>query len=477
MKTLKMIIADDEYIVLNGLKNILDWVSLGVEIIGEAKTGEELEKQILEKRPDIVISDICMSGKTGLEVLKNISEQEIATSFVFLSGYSNFSYAREAIKYHAVDYLLKPVDENALKEVIVSIRKGREADEKDTSSSGKFYDNDKMFSVLVIRPKVGGNRRIVLDYLIQKNYDAFISKGDVCVIFSRESEEISHLTEMKKLFYKLLNDLSVDLVGACGKEFNGISRIIESYNDALISIQYSYFFDESRLYQRDDITLFINHKKYDLKQCLASLTSAVEACDIPKMNEAVDQMSETIMCESLGKKDVAIMKLFSVIDFVRHSINNNVFKDFYNHDVALNALNATEKYGEAVRYLKDFLCEYFGLFQNNHTENKKNIIRDIKKYIEDHLSEDITLESVSKMVYMNMYYLSVYFKKHTNMNFKDYVLKIKMEKALYYIKETNAKIYEISDMLNFCDQKHFSKMFKKYYNITPTALRNSLNKK
>jgi two-component system, response regulator YesN len=98
-------IADDESIIRDGLKCILDWESLGFELCGEAANGEDTLQAILTLKPSLVLLDIRMPKMHGLEIVKAAREKKYKGKFVILSGYSDFKYAQEAIKY-GVDFYL-----------------------------------------------------------------------------------------------------------------------------------------------------------------------------------------------------------------------------------------------------------------------------------------------------------------------------------------------------------------------------------
>ena len=103
----RMILIDDEAVILRGLKQLVDWEQLNIEIAGEATDGIEGLNMIRQLNPDIVISDIAMPNLNGIELLKTVHNEKIGTKVIFLSGYQEFSYAKEAVKYGAEDYLLK----------------------------------------------------------------------------------------------------------------------------------------------------------------------------------------------------------------------------------------------------------------------------------------------------------------------------------------------------------------------------------
>ena len=106
-----VIIADDEPWILFKIKSVFKWQEYGIELIGETTSSDELLSMIEEKKPDIVFTDINMPGKSGIEVVKRVREKAADTLFVLISGYSDFSYAQQAIEYGVFSYLLKPVTE------------------------------------------------------------------------------------------------------------------------------------------------------------------------------------------------------------------------------------------------------------------------------------------------------------------------------------------------------------------------------
>ena len=110
----KVIIADDEPLVLFKLKNIFNWSKYDFELVGEAANSEELIKLINEKNPDAVFTDINMPNMSGIELIKTMRENKCKAVFIIISGYADFKYAQEAINQGVFSYLLKPVSsENA----------------------------------------------------------------------------------------------------------------------------------------------------------------------------------------------------------------------------------------------------------------------------------------------------------------------------------------------------------------------------
>ncbi|MDE6220283.1 MAG: response regulator, partial [Lachnospiraceae bacterium] len=104
------ILADDEISILRELENAVDWAELGIQLVRLATNGQDALSAILEFRPDFAIIDIKMPDLDGIEVIQKTRKLGILTDFIILSGYDSFSYAKDAIRYGAKAYLLKPLD-------------------------------------------------------------------------------------------------------------------------------------------------------------------------------------------------------------------------------------------------------------------------------------------------------------------------------------------------------------------------------
>lgn len=130
---LKLIIADDEPAIRTAISAIINWKSMQIDLIGTCKNGPETLNMILEKKPDIVLTDIKMPGMSGLELIAKTAETDLVIEFIILSGYADFEYAKQAIKYRVSNYLLKPCNENQIMEAVqkaaLEIRKRKKINE------------------------------------------------------------------------------------------------------------------------------------------------------------------------------------------------------------------------------------------------------------------------------------------------------------------------------------------------------------
>ena len=112
---IKVVIADDEYRICELIHRLVDWQSLDMEVVAMANDGVEALQIIKEYLPDILITDIRMPGLSGLELIEQASRIAPDIGFIIISGYSEFEYAKKALSFAVVDYLLKPINKEELR--------------------------------------------------------------------------------------------------------------------------------------------------------------------------------------------------------------------------------------------------------------------------------------------------------------------------------------------------------------------------
>lgn len=115
---LRLLIVEDEDLIRQSLEHIIDWQSLGVEVVGSCRDGIEAYDTIIDENPDIVLTDIKMPGLDGLALVERVAELDLNCVFVILSGYADFSYAQKAMRYNVQFYLTKPCNEKEIAEAV-----------------------------------------------------------------------------------------------------------------------------------------------------------------------------------------------------------------------------------------------------------------------------------------------------------------------------------------------------------------------
>lgn len=226
---LKLMIVDDEQLILEGLKVIVEWEELGVTIIGTANNGKEALEFVVNHEVDIVMTDIRMPEMNGLELIKNIREKRPDIRCILLTGYQEFEYAREALRYGAAAYLLKPIDEDELCELIKDI--------------GKNYEKNKISS---LKQELMKNDIYNIPYEIERRLVNCIICGDsvnIPEIINEIFKEFSNLNIELERFLLVLRDI----LALIRRNVTEMGYDISEFNDEIKTFfEKSYFIDDMK---------------------------------------------------------------------------------------------------------------------------------------------------------------------------------------------------------------------------------------
>jgi len=132
----KVVLADDEIWMNIGLKKQIEDIDLPFVVVGEANDGISALDEVKEKQADVLFSDIRMPGMDGIHILEKLQQEKIDTKCVLVSGYADFKYAQEAVRYNAYDYLLKPVKQEDLERVLQNLQKAFLSENKAGNQDG-----------------------------------------------------------------------------------------------------------------------------------------------------------------------------------------------------------------------------------------------------------------------------------------------------------------------------------------------------
>lgn len=132
----KVLIADDEPLIREGISESLDWKALGMSIVGMADDGEEALQIVRREKPDICLIDICMPKMNGLDLISKIKAENPNTITIIITGHDEFDYAQKAVKLNVFDYILKPVIEDELLKVVEKAKKELET----AAGKKKWYE-------------------------------------------------------------------------------------------------------------------------------------------------------------------------------------------------------------------------------------------------------------------------------------------------------------------------------------------------
>ncbi|WP_339308285.1 response regulator [Paenibacillus sp. FSL R5-0519] len=528
MKTIRMILADDEPVILRGLKMLIDWQELGIEIVGEAYDGNELIELIDRCNPELIVSDICMPGQSGIDVIKHVQTSRRAPKVVFISAHKEFEYAQEALKYGALDYLVKPVNTQQLELVIEKaislIRAETEEERKREKLQHLERDNeDRTFEELLERLTDGDHHAIqilqnsltledgmlaticacdysrsvqdqlrwqkrerkLIDFAITNvmreslrtiPLSLFFRKGEMfCYLILSEDRRLpvqvsTTVRDQIKSYLKL--DMTIGVGGAV----SSLQETFFSFNQALEALDWAYFLGPGHVnsYTLSSDTSAAQLHVEELKSRF--FEQLIQAVDAEALHEPLSELLLAIKQAATGNKHAAVSGVYDMLISLRQYLQAlDVSLEFLNEDfkMLLQRLNEYNTFQEVESFLTEFIADIYSTVKNN-LGNKEHVqIKRVKDYIETHYAENITLDSIAALIFMNPSYFSTFFKKHTGQNYKQYLTEIRMKHARRMLLYSDLMVYEIAERVGYNSARLFSDMFRKYYGQIPQEFRNS----
>ncbi len=528
---LKAIIADDEQVILNGLTKMIRWEDFGVEVVATATDGDKALEAIRQFHPNIVISDVKMPHKTGLEVYDALSDEEKGKiKFIYVSAYQEFDYVKAALSKGAVDYLLKPVRKADLEKVIdkavgqiadqntVDIFKEDQnrpnikdmfnnMDEGYQYTKNVIYDafakseydfEDKFFVGLCVGILGIGSSLEAASYEKQKlmrfviynrireyiiddyNNNGFVVRKDdnscnlVAIIDNSKAESFVEeiIVPMK---HKVENEFDVTLCVGIGSRTNDIEEINVSYNSAKFAYDL-YYFEEKEIIDINRVDLPVVGEGEGIEE-YNKLAERVFASVATKNDNLADDIRSTfVQIEKMhyGNKDAAmsICLAFSGKLFEKLKSFDFVQGNFTEHqETLLREMNSKKTYSELAEYLTEYYDNLmFKAYQNVQAKDVSVIVQ-VKEYLHENYMQDISLKQLADMACVSPSYFSTFFKTATGENYKSYLIGIRMEEAVKLVINTDLKTYEIAEKVGYNNVRRFVDAFKNKYGSSPMEYR------
>ncbi|MBP5453363.1 MAG: response regulator [Lachnospiraceae bacterium] len=515
----KVLLVDDEPFIIQGLSMLIDWKKEGFDIVATASNGEEALEYIKSEAPDIVFADIKMPNMTGIDLLKKVYEEKISSAkFVILTGFDDFDYARSALKYKALDYLLKPIGKeellNVLKKAAAELNVGMKAKENEVVRQREEYsrriisvlrgkadsetvafvknylgdikgvryisfeldenseknallsDEEKRLSLKALYTRlvslVGADFRVIYDVSLRgKNYDVGVILSDDLLKGESENDYIESLKE------KLTDSFDFDISVLVGSKVSSIEKLSDSCMGVLVA---------------NFVTGFQSNKgngKWEVKEKSVDKAFIDELLHFVYTNdtEAIKENAKKLV--SLFKKsDSRIVGM--VINYMMFELSHMVVKTDESIDqteaieyISKNAFEGTDlgNNDESISLLLTDFAEYIYQLRTNQSGG---VIKQVEEDIRVNYKNNITLKELGKKYFINSAYLGQLFKNKYGISFKDYLHKIRIEKAEELLINTDLKTYEVAEAVGYKDVDYFINRFIEDKGCTPAKFRKQI---
>ncbi len=514
---IKIILVDDESLVLIGLQGMINWEEHGYKIVGTANNGLQAIELIDSLHPDIIITDIKMPQKTGIDLVRHYhSLRKTLPLFIILTSFEEFNYAKQALQYGACDYLVKlELDQPTLLETlnkaknrlikIGSVDSNPNPPEHDlTSFRDKFFI--RLYSNLFETPQAFEIQKENL----QLDFSASAYTVAYCKITSNLENDINNRFQLYTSSVKIIENTiskylpcyitSLDLqylsICFCSDDIDTIQTalqqscsMVNSYFKVSLlcsvgsSVTYPLMLHTSyrqaknnfsKLTSQSPIQILhatdtpITVDTFDLKKYTAQLATAFEEFNDVLLYEALtnivadfkNQVDFTTVLDSTC--ELLYMSITLIPD--GEAILHRIFSDAPNSFRSIYKCKTTAECCDKLIQLRDGLQIEF---QSSHKNHKQKLIKDVESYILNNLDKKLSLQEVSAIFNFSSNYLSQLFAQFGSYNYVEFVTRARIEKAQTMLLYENKKIYEVADSLGFENAFYFSKVFKKTIGVSP----------
>lgn len=524
---LKVLLVDDEPFIIQGLSVLVDWEAEGFEIVATKSNGMDALDYLRENHVDLVFCDIKMPGMTGLQLLEHIRKENISEAyFVILSGYGDFSFAQQAIRYNCTDYILKPMDKAVLLELLDKVRSQMEIELEEEQSQRTFQRAYLERNVITLL--TGKYDSVNLEYV--KNHMQ-LSEG-VCyvdlefadILRLKEEKEEGELKSLQRELYKITQEilrgdsthcvydvspddsyydvgilmcdymaakdgksveeyletfcksleklLDYQVVMFVGKKVKDISSISQSYGSACILRSMEPFRAEKQIYYYEK-EIQVGSGEALCKQSLDDLIGAIEINDKILIHQKVEVLYEEMQKIGLGSSDTITLNinylLFHLIHLATEQ-DNEVDQDEILHFISEHSFEKGILRGGSI-HLTKFSSEFADYLVQLRKNVSRGVLQDIEREIRSNFTENLTLRDLGKKYFINSSYLGQIFQKKYGKSFKDYLTEYRIQEAARMLLKTEEKISVIAENVGYKDCDYFIRKFIDVMGCTPTRYR------
>lgn len=518
-RPITIMIADDEAAIRNGLLEITSSKHFDTRVVASADNGKDALKLLLQHRPDIAIIDINMPGMDGLAVIKNAVKNHCETCFFILSGYNDFSYAQKAIHYGVKSYFLKPINvlefreqfrkqcqEILAKENMPGGFSSQKLSSLMASSRVYFlnqliqnsfqtsYDIESKLSMLNLSIKDTRNFVVIFRFQEPEAADApslseingkyiagpfadfemeswVYDENQVLAIFNLESDFDEDFRRTLKYCMELIRtETSYIPIAGIGNEVHCLSQCFQSHLKAQEALSYHIYKTEAQIF---DSHLIPHNKPTFTKESIdiKPVVHFIMHNDFPGIADYCAGFFHSLLSTRMPPPNFVVGMCMYLVVNVQSQLSaslSDVQPDFMTSVEEINSLKSIELMQE---WLVATFSRYCGIMQE-YSDEDHAIIKASKEYIRNNLHRNIKARDVASHVNLSETYFPIFFKNKTGINFRDYILQVRMEYAKTLLKTKKESIGEIAYLTGYQDYRSFSRAFKNETGMSPSDYSN-----
>ena len=519
----KVIVVDDENVIRKGIVSLIPWKELDCEIAAEFSNGLDVVSYLEENPADIVVSDVKMPGMDGIQLAEYICNNYPRLKLIILSAYSDFEYAKQAIRFKVFDFIVK---NSFVKEIPIVVKKAADAISKENEESSKLVTMQRTVyeSITDIKEKV------ILEYLlgyledaneIKRKFEALDITLDhylvvTCEILVEDQLKLENNihTNIKRFISLGLEDLFhvslvVDkelistVVSLKEKGDKALKQVGDLCNNIMFMIdqflQINTRFGVSSVHSRlDELSAAYRESKTALDSVFGNEKNISTYVELNAGQDAdavhgictykyVEKVVNSLRDKNLAEAGSALDQLLN-----EYMLENLTVEGIKNSALSICAscfmlLSAYQKYDsvhiakektiykkinecKSIHSLREIMHDnirYIFDAVNADKSNRNQIVLDIDNYLKENYNKQITLKEIASSLHVSSSYLSRLYKREQGETIIEVLNKTRIEMAKKLLRDTSIRISEVANEVGFDDPAYFTHVFTKYVGSTP----------
>jgi two-component system response regulator YesN len=525
----RVIIVDDETVIRQGIKKILQRFAPNWEVVGEAEDGVSGLQQILRLKPDLAILDVRMPGLTGIECCQEIAAKSPRIHRIILTAYQNFQLAKQAIHHGVLEFITKPLDREELLQTLMRVEALVDEERQDQAQLNSlqhtvrqaaplaqqlYYqqflfghdfndleqfmvntgysvplkqDSDQVVLLAVSPDWIEKDAFSDFDvelfmYALTKFAQEWYAEQPHGIILQDHAGQIivilSYAADSTEFALQQATQLANELKGGIRTYFKrtvtiGISSLhsfaetFKAYQEASLAVTYRIVYGGNQV-----LSLNILHSERNIPvHLLEQMEVSLEYLMHGNEHNAYETLEEITSSERIAPIELKriivhyMLRLAVQIKQMDLDINQTSGKSL---QIWLSELESAVTHSSLMDKIKEMIHELCNsiILERSHLDLR--LVEKAKQHVKDYLSEGISLQSAADYLGMNASYFSRWFKYSTNGNFVDFVKECRIEKAKELLQQGAHNLQGISAQIGYADVKHFYRVFKERTGYTPS---------
>ncbi|OKP89807.1 response regulator transcription factor [Paenibacillus sp. P32E] len=503
---LKVLFADDEPLMLEGLRLLVDWEELDFEVCGEALDGEDALQLIHSTRPDLVITDVRMPVIDGLELIKIFAESDFQPKFIIFSGYADFEYAKEALRYGVSNYLTKPLDEIELTEALQTVAEQIRTERKLASRQElvSAFIQAETISRLLMRENTAEEAEEAF-----KALDIYPGSRICCVLAQGVSLDSSQLR--RQVYSMSLKETFRNIIAypfLAGSHKHGYLLVSPPEGPELDPVMLASWINEMRT-EYSGLVLFSASLEHRGTAFLNAAYHEALAAELyrPDLNtreigffqeQDKDQMAllpaglkkSLLQSVTEGKLDPLSSQLSDVFKIFSADSTSSAWIDAFLSNIKAELLREIDvRGGDSASWAdkwfpprvtacclplleqqtKEDLYEVAEWFASVDNHQEDLLVTAAIDYVREHYQKKLKLQDIAKHLHVNSAYLGQRIKKRYGISFNEFLHEYRIEKAKKLLRRTDMCISDISERVGYSDADLFAAKFKSLNGVSPSV--------